>query len=186
MLSVPVPIDEAAKLATLVGAIIAGSLAFFTFWMIGLHTRRLQWFQAFQAIYEAFWNNDETSKFREMLVSDSAWEDWRSLIQKRLATDRNELSHDQNVELEKLDRFCALLVRIAFLRDTSTRRWRRRLQDALFLFWLERIKERQELLRYIELYWGPLYEKLDQKPRSRRFLEWCGHLLSQFAQDIPK
>ncbi|MCR6734315.1 MAG: hypothetical protein NVV83_09610 [Afipia sp.] len=113
-----------------------------TLFVVHLHAKSYQWLEGFQSLYKSFWDDDEIARTRKFLVNDVTYITLRDVLKKRLASTNNNLTPEENDELEKIDRFCALMVRISFFANLSRNKEHRNLYRATFSFWIDKLKQR--------------------------------------------
>lgn len=113
----------------------------------------------FQALCSEFWHNEDASYIRRCIVNEKEYPDIAPILAKRNATKYNELSREDNDVIEKIDRFCFLLVRMKSCADSGLLNpaqrglWKKGRED----FWLERMKKRRpDFLEYVRRHWSEL------------------------------
>jgi hypothetical protein len=135
---------------------IAALAAFLTF---NRRANQHQWDEGFRALYSAFWNDKEFPLLRSWIVSDQLYDaKLRPLLTKRNTTGKfeNNLTEPENLLLDKIDRFCAVMVRARSFGTWRTSRSRKRLWKKLLYSDVWTNRNRHELREYIKVQWEEL------------------------------
>jgi hypothetical protein len=140
----------------ILGATIAGLTAFY-------FTRRQTedaWVDRFRALYGEFWKEEPIIEVREWIVNERSYKSLEEILIRRNSTDLCEVSHQDHVVLDKIDRFCSMLARIKSFDNTRIPIKHRPLLVKLLdgAFWVKKIKERDQLLIYVEKHWPELFQ----------------------------
>jgi gamma-glutamylcyclotransferase (GGCT)/AIG2-like uncharacterized protein YtfP len=152
----------ASGLSLLAGAIIAG-ISYRNFYRRTLYA---SWMERYREAHAEFWNDTVIAEVRSWIVNKQQYASLENVLGKRLASEENDLTSDENFKLEKLDRFCALISRINLLQDDArTRKQRSLWQEIGGIYWLEKMQtpDRMALKRYVEQYWPNLNNEISNK-----------------------
>ena len=95
-----------------IGSLIGGCSVLAAFLFIQRRTVDAQWVDGFRQIYAEFWKDDTISEVRRWIVSNSEYESLRVVLVERAKTIENNLDTESNKILEKIDKFCALMLRV--------------------------------------------------------------------------
>jgi len=123
---------------------------------IFFHRKNMQatWIDSYRALYAEFWKEDNNAIVRNFITSDIAYAGVERILIKRLKSDNNDLSDSENEVLERIDKFCALLVRIQFFESLKPTRKQRDLWNKTYGdFWIIKIRKREALREYIVKFW---------------------------------
>ena len=124
-----------------------------------LEIERLQaenrWIETFRALYADFWKDDQIAIVRRWITNEQEYSKLAAVLSARIQSDFNTLSPDENDMLEKIDRFCSVLVRIEYFGKTDMPKDRqRKLYELTYrFFWKGKVRQRQELLSYMNKFW---------------------------------
>lgn len=124
-----------------------------------LEIERLQaenrWIETFRALYADFWKDDQIAIVRRWITNEQEYSKLAAVLSARIQSDSNTLSPDENDMLEKIDRFCSVLVRIEYFGKTDMPKDRqRKLYELTYrFFWKGKVRQRQELLSYMNKFW---------------------------------
>lgn len=168
-------IGTLAQVLTGFTALAALGLAYETLEKVHLAKRRADWLESFRLLYREFWQDDTIAEVRLWMVNDRAYETPRAVLLRRQTTVANTLDTYDNAVLEKLDRFCALMVRVNTLGALGENEEQQRLWFNLYgRFWLGKMRERDELQQYILRHWPVLEDSVQRIESMRRRLEASG------------
>lgn len=156
-----------APLANAVGLVLAGIAAFAFFFAVQIYQRRDQWLVSFRALYAEFWGDKHVAEARAIIVSTTCYNEiLRPILNKRNASDDNLLDMPENEVIDKIDRFCAIMVRITSFSSTLREPDEFELWEKLFYdFWKNKVQPCAELKRYIDDHWKELKPTQPQRPR---------------------
>jgi gamma-glutamylcyclotransferase (GGCT)/AIG2-like uncharacterized protein YtfP len=149
-------------LSLFVGAIIAGV----SYWNFNRRTLYASWMEKYREAYAEFWNDSVIAEVRSWIINKQQYASLENILVKRLASKENDLTSDENLKLEKLDRFCALIFRIDLLQDDAmTRKQRSLWREIGGIYWLEKMQtpDRMALKKYVEQYWPNLNSGISNK-----------------------
>jgi hypothetical protein len=144
--------------------ILTAAAAWTTFFLYYRKTLDANWLDGFRRLYAEFWNDECAANVRRWLVSEEEYAELESILAKRLASDKNYLTVEENKRLDVIDRYCALMTRIVYFvrreggRKQGKRNRRRELMDTIFMFWIRKAHSRSKLADYIRAYWPHLDE----------------------------
>lgn len=168
-------VGKFAQVLTGIAALAALGLAYETLDKVHLAKRRADWLDSFRLLYREFWQDDEIAEVRLWMVNDRAYETPRAVLLRRQASVDNTLDAYDNAVLEKIDRFCALMVRVHTLGALGDDEDQERLWFNLYgRFWLGKLQRRDELKQYIRLHWPVLEESAQRIEAIRRRLAAAG------------
>lgn len=155
---------QIAQLVTAFGIVLTASAGWVTYFFYHRKTLNENWGTVFRALYAEYWNSDDMAKMRKCIASEEEYAQLEVILRKRLSSVTNLMSSDENDVLEKVDKFCALMIRIISFGERDMDRQQRDLYDPLFTYWTDAVIKRDALMKYIALYW----ESLDQRLRKHR------------------
>jgi hypothetical protein len=163
-------LDAMAKWGQLIGgisALVAVCIAGLTLLMVHLRQQRTAWFDSFRALYAEFWHDDDIAEIRRCIVNEQSYAAMVKVLDRRNGSDGNALDRYDNALLEKIDRFCALMVRVNSLGEARAGKKERDLWYQLYgRFWFGKLQVRSELWAYLEKHWHALDESV-RRIRSR-------------------
>jgi hypothetical protein len=144
-----------ATICTATALTISAVVAFFAFW----HNRKNSqepWSVIFRELHKEFWNDKDMARVRCWLCCDEAYErELLPILTKRL-TD-NQVSTEHYERLETLDRFCALMLRLGNIKESSIKKsnmsllQRNSFKNLNYDWWLNRVSNhRPEIFNYIK------------------------------------
>src|SRR5262249_29813095 len=141
-------------------------------WITYLFQRKIRQAErrtGYRAMYTEFWKDEDNASVRNWVTNDVEYERVRDILERRLKSTNNTLSIEDNKVLERIDRFCAFLIRVQYFEKPAMTRKERRLWDRAYSdYWMGRIRARKELWAYIEEYWyGVKLEPLEEQTRRR-------------------
>ncbi len=144
-----------------IGLVVTATVAVTTLVFFQRRTMESQWLDSFRRLYAEFWETPESAQVRRWLTNTKEYEDIKNILIDRLGSDENGLDTDANDNIEKLDRFCALMVRVTSFGTRSMTSRQRELYDRIYgAFWIQKIRGRREVVRYIEKYGPGLYTEV--------------------------
>jgi hypothetical protein len=114
--------------------------------------------KSFRTLYEQFWQNPDIVIVRSWVASDALYaKQLEPILSQRLEDmehKKNSLDDKQYEVTEKIDKFCALLVRMHFFNETNMSDDERELWNDIYgTFWFNKVKEREKLRAYINALW---------------------------------
>lgn len=125
--------------------------------------------KTFQILYTEIWVNSDVSYVRRCIYNDEEYKDIEHILEKRNLVEHNNLTRQENNIIEKVDRFCSILVRVKSfaaneeMSDRQRRLWKKLLED----FWLTKIKDRRAAFyTYIRNHWPELDEQESESEPS--------------------
>lgn len=155
-------LDVLAKIGAILSglSLFAGALAAWaTLFLINRRNMDLQWVDGFRKIYSEFWKDATTSEVRRWIVSDREYKDIGEILNQRLQTENNDLDPSANEVLEKIDQYCALMLRVRSFHERGMKDWQKTLWSNMYeTYWINKTYGRPELKLYIHKYWFSLYE----------------------------
>lgn len=117
--------------------------------------------KTFHILYAEIWKDPDISYVRRSIYNDEEYKEIDLLLQKRNQVEYNNLTRQENNTIEKVDRFCSILIRVKSFSENeemSERQrvlWKKLLED----FWLAKIKARRPAFyTYIINHWPELEE----------------------------
>jgi hypothetical protein len=150
-------IDVLSKLGPFISGIGMFAIAFaawITLFVINRRALQMSWLDGFQKLYADFWDDEEIAIVRSWIASDIIYKGIESILIERLKTDNNLLDSKSYSAIDKIDKFCSLLVRMNFFNETGMTSAQRNLWQATYgAFWINKIAEREALALYIRKYW---------------------------------
>ena len=137
-----------------IGVIFAAGVGLATLILFTLKQRHDNWLKAFGDIFERFWMDKEVAEIRRCVTDDIEYNKIKSVLSKRNKATRNDLSEEENDLIENIDRVCLTLIRMKYFVEIRTgtpqnKFWTKSFEE----FWINKIKERQELACYIRKFW---------------------------------
>jgi hypothetical protein len=156
-----------APLGNELGLVLAGIAAFAFFIAVQMHQRRDQWLGSFRGIYGEFWGDDHVAYARSIIVSSTCYNEiLRPILNKRNNNEENFLTLEENDILDKIDRFCAIMVRVTSFSSTLKKPDEFELWEKLFYdFWINKVEPREGLRTYIQNHWKELKPTRPKRPR---------------------
>jgi hypothetical protein len=143
-----------------IALLLGAAAAWATFILFHRRTLREQWVDNFRQIYAEFWKDPEISEVRRWIASDKEYEALARVLRERLEHSSNRLDKEANQKLELLDKFMALLFRVASFNKDKMDKDQRALWSQMFeTFWLKRTHTRPELTEYMRKYWPHLHSQ---------------------------
>jgi len=122
---------------------IGAAAAWTTYVLYYRRTMDDNWISTFRALYAEFWANEKVAHVRKYLSSEDEYRKLDIILTKRLSTNENLLSSDENDVLESLDRFCATMMRILYFGHRKMTPRQTKLYNAVFSYWKDSIKKRR-------------------------------------------
>ncbi|MBE8970332.1 hypothetical protein IQ277_30225 [Nostocales cyanobacterium LEGE 12452] len=145
-----------------VAAVTAAVVAYLAY-RLQVRTKDQEWYENFNNLYVEFWNDPDIITVRSWIACSEAYSQVETIFQKRLVS--NEVSASEYPVLEKVDKFCSLMIRISELTPEATsEKYENLLERLYFGFWIEKLKEREYLCQYVTQLWPRL---LDRKVSSK-------------------
>lgn len=151
-----------SSVATVTAAIVA-----YLAYRLQVRTKDQEWYEDFNNLYAEFWNDPDIVTVRSWIACSEAYSQVEPIFQKRLVT--NEVMASEYPVLEKVDKFCSLMIRISELTPEATsERYYHLLERLYFSFWIEKLKEREHLCHYVQQLWPRLLDcKIDGKVHNK-------------------
>jgi hypothetical protein len=144
-----------------IGLVITAFCASITLTVITLQQRRKQWIDDFRALYAEFWRDPDVSTVRRWIVSNKEYEGLRDILVRRNTTTENNLDAKDNAELDKVDKFCSIMIRVGtFEKRRMPKDYRLLLEKMFAEFWMNKVGPRDELKFYIKQHWGAEFDAL--------------------------
>jgi hypothetical protein len=128
----------------------AAGAAWTTYIFFHRKTMEAEWIDSYRSLYAEFWKDKDIASVRGFITNDIAYADIKLILEKRLASDSNTLDREENKQIELIDKFCALLIRVKL--SESSQRLKKPHRDP----WIARVKTRPALRNYMNQYWPGL------------------------------
>jgi hypothetical protein len=87
-----------------VGLVSGALVAWHTLRSVHHRTVEMNWLQSFRTLYAEFWNDDKMALCRKWIVSEQEYKRIGPLLERRLITTSNEMTSEENDDLECIDR----------------------------------------------------------------------------------
>ena len=128
--------------------------------MLARSQRDDQWVRAFAELHKEFWNEHPYGIVRGWLACDTNYEQLRSILEKRRHRS-SDLTPDEYMSLEKLDKFLNLLSRAAHVTPSfpaEKNLW----NDLFFHYWFAECRKpsRSELQWYLDRFYQGLQHRV--------------------------
>lgn len=147
-----------------IAALAAAVIAYFAY-RFQVQTQEQEWYKNFNTLYAEFWNDPDMATVRSWIITSEGYSKIEPVIKNRLET--QEVSTSDYKILEKIDKFCSLLIRISDITPKiADSKHRAMLRGLYFDYWIHKIQEREYLKRYVDNYWYVMFE-IDSK-RQRK------------------
>jgi hypothetical protein len=146
-----------AALLNAVGICMLAAAAWITYAFY--HRKALEdvWVSTYRILYAEFWKEEKIAKVRGWIGNNNEYRGIEKILIKRLSSDDNCLSLEENHVIEYIDYFCALISRAQHLNALKIDDGRRKMWNETFgSFWTKKIEERENLRKYVEKYWPHL------------------------------
>jgi hypothetical protein len=141
-------------LISAVALCVAAAGTWVTYIFFHRKTMQVTWIDSYRTLYAEFWKEENNAIVRNLITSDIAYAGIERVLIKRLKSDNNDLSDSENEVLERIDKFCALLVRIQFFESLKPSQKQRDLWNKTYGdFWIIKIRKREALRDYIVKFW---------------------------------
>ena len=151
-----------------VTGLLAAAVAYLAY-RLQVRTKDQEWYEDFNNLYSEFWNDTDIVAARSWIACSDAYSKIEKILKQRLET--GEVSASEYSVLEKIDKFCSLMIRISELTpDVKNEKYKSLLKKLYFDFWIEKLKERKYLYQYIDELWPGLLEVNFGHRPSREFL----------------
>jgi hypothetical protein len=155
-------------LATWFGPSLISATALACSAYISFRQREAAWYKEFRELYEEFWAEDDMAHVRAWIACDDAYQEVKALLEQRK---NGGVTKEDYKYLDKIDKFCALMLRIIDMdARPTTKRQRKLWQDLYFNFWVDKMSEREELATYVRKYWDripmPIPRQYRKLPKS--------------------
>jgi hypothetical protein len=157
---------ELGELLSGIGTIVIAVIAS----IISLQQYRKQWFDDFRTVYAEFWNDKEATEVRRWISSRKQYDDvLKPVLVRRNQQKENNLEQEDNVILDKLDKFLSIMVRLQVAEKIGMPVRRRLLVTKLLFskYWIAAINSRSELVTYVEENWREEIDLEVSKPSVR-------------------
>ncbi|MEM9451600.1 MAG: hypothetical protein AAGA75_24145 [Cyanobacteria bacterium P01_E01_bin.6] len=150
-----------------VAAVTAAVIAYLAY-QLQVRTKDQEWYENFNNLYAEFWNDPDMVIVRSWIACSEAYLKIEKIFEKRITT--SEVSASEYPALEKVDKFCSLMIRISELTpEVKSERYYHLIQRLYFSFWIEKLKERKYLYQYARELWPRLLEDRAAGKVNRRF-----------------
>lgn len=133
-----------------------------------------EWLERFRILYGKFWDDSIIAEVREWISNDKSYNsEIKELLNTRNSRLECDIDSNDYIKLEKIDRFCSLLVRVRSfgveIKMTPSQKelWGK----LLYEFWIGRMRNRPELMQYVSIHWQQLQDDVDVKLLSNPFFE---------------
>jgi hypothetical protein len=104
------------------------------------------------------------AEVRKWIVNDNDYKPIELLLNQRNSTVACVVSSPDHDKLEKIDRFCSLMVRAKYFGETKMSPMQRELwSKVLYEFWADRMKNRNSLKTYVDNHWSELNKPFPKK-----------------------
>lgn len=154
-------VGEFGQLLSGIGLITGAIIGIYTAVIYNARQRDDAWLDRFRGLYEEFWKNPEMEEVRRWIVNENDYKNLDQLLRKRNETRECVVSIDDHKKLEKIDKFCSLMVRARTFGELEMRPRQRLLwSKLLYGFWHEKMKNRESLRTYIRIHWPELDESV--------------------------
>jgi len=161
----------AAVASTFSAAAIAGSavVTLFAF----QHSRKTtektteeSWLVTYRELHKEFWGNPAMAKVRSWLCCDEAYHnELKPILIMRIG---GQVTQTEYESLESLDQFCALMLRIVHMEDFAVSKQQKQAYEKLGYYqWAFITKHRDEVTKYIEIHWEPLFPHIRDAKLNR-------------------
>jgi hypothetical protein len=117
-----------------------------------------EWYRYNCEIYDSFYNDSDIVQVRAWIANDSEYDDLLGTLSARLDGNGNaNLTADDYKKLEKLDKFCSLLVRIIHLHNYRISEEQRVILGRIYYnYWVSNLSSREKMSQYINKFWPEL------------------------------
>jgi hypothetical protein len=116
--------------------------------------------RTFREVHREFWDDADMAEVRAWIACDDAYKEVQKIVEQR-SKDR-QVSKEQYASLEKIDKFCSLMIRVARMSSKTMSMEQKEIWQSLYYaFWLSNCRKRIELGAYIRKYWPSLKPYLD-------------------------
>jgi hypothetical protein len=134
--------------------LLAATATWVTYLFIARRTMQNAWIDTYRVLHAEFWKDDNIAIVRNWITSEVAYVEVEKILSERLKSEENHLNSSENQTLEKIDKFCALLIRIQFFENSRMTKTQRDLWNKTYgNYWLRKIQQRKALRNYISAYW---------------------------------
>ena len=148
--------DSLNSIFSSISAVTVAVIAYLVY-RLRAQTKDQEWYENFNDLYAEFWNNPDTETVRCWIACSEAYSNVESIFHKRITT--GEVSTSEYPVLEKVDKFCSLMIRISELTpEITSDKYYHLLQRLYFSFWIDKLKERQYLHQYVSQLWPGLLD----------------------------
>jgi hypothetical protein len=150
-------------------ALCVSAMAAWITYLLQRKIRQAERRDSYREMYTEFWKDDDNTVVRNWITNDVEYEPVKDVLKRRKESGKNNtLSAEHNKFLERIDRFCAFLIRVQYFEAPIMSLAQRRLWNRTFSdFWIHRIRARTELADYINTYWdGITLKPLDETWRQ--------------------
>jgi hypothetical protein len=149
------------------GSAATAIAAWVTFFLISNRTQQTAWETTMRSILSDFWTNERIRRARYMIQYPREYEKVKALIVKFTEGNVAGFSDSDMEMIEDIDVLCSLMARVSFLGASKMTAEQKEIWYRLFVkFWIEEIKKRTELRRYIQAFWPGLLGQIDEEVRE--------------------
>lgn len=151
---------------------IGSAIAATTLVYYNLRVRDDDLYDKVSKIYQRLWDDDKLFRVRRWIESDTEFLEIQpalSVLTAHSDTIHRPLTLIEAKNIDRLDRFCALMTEAYFLRSLGNNKRRKKFIDAMFLdYWMDRFVRRYELEAFIAKFWPELagYYRNDRRPKK--------------------
>lgn len=144
-----------------IGFVATAVIAAITLFTINKKQINDSWLDRFRNLYGEFWKDEDMAFGRKMIVNDENYRELELALKKRNEQSTCAVSSQEYDLLEKIDRFCSVLVRIRTFGESKMNPMQRDLWSKLLYakFWFDKIESRVELKKYIDKHWSEVSNK---------------------------
>jgi len=141
-----------------IGAILVAVAAWVTLYIVDLKANQRAWYEGFRELYSEFWNDPTLIVVRTWIATEPGYEAFLPVLKKRLASQIDVLDTEEYRQLDLLDRFCALIIRVTLFGQQRMSRAQRVLYERTFeQYWIRKMESRPEMAEYIRRLWGAYF-----------------------------
>ncbi len=146
-----------------IGILIAAAIGLISYIFIHRRAAQTAWIEAFRTLYSEFWKDNEITQVRRWITNDEEYKDIKDVLDKRMeGGDNNSMSTEDNDKIEKIDRFCSIMMRVKYFGQMEMTDQQRDLyNDTYKNFWAKKISQRPEFKKYIDKFWKGLSQWLN-------------------------
>lgn len=124
------------------------------------------WYQTFRELYARFWTDEQIAEVRSWIACDAAYEKVRPTLGQRF---KGEVAVEEYWILERVDRFCALIIQIVQLNPEKGNSEQKKYYSELYdRYWFDKVRTRRELWKYVEKFWRTLHSSVEELAAERK------------------